>query len=581
MSNTDYFITNEQIIEVLSLSKTATAIHVSEDAIIQLANEAMLNIWDKDSSVIGKSLEDALPELKGQPFIDMFKRVWNEGLTISGTDTAADLVVDGQLQTFYFDFEYRAIKDNKGKTYCILHTATDVTDRVVGKLALERAREQQEALSREQALNEELAAANEELAATNEELQHSQLSLLELNETLEDRVTTRTLALTYSEEALQNANHELAAINEELATTNEELIETQESLQDMIIELSESEERFRAMAEATNVLIAVADETSNAIYFNNAWIELTGRSINDLLKFGWVDLIHPEDKDRFVNIFLSAFKQQVPFGGEFRVMDKNGDYRWLLAKGPPRFRPDGSFAGYISSCVDITELKLEEQRKDDFISIASHELKTPLTALKASLQLMDRVKETASPQILPKLIVQSNRSMEKITGLVEDLLNSSRTTEGQLHLNKSTFTIAEMLSGCCGHIRMAGKHDLVLQGDKKLQIFADEHRIDQVIVNLVNNAVKYAPDSKEIFLAAEKVGDVARISVKDTGPGITPDKIPHLFNRYYRADYAGSQYSGLGLGLYISAEIIKRHGGKIGVDTELGKGSTFWFTIPL
>jgi hypothetical protein len=114
-----------------------------------------------------------------------------------------------------------------------------------------------------------------------------------------------------------------------------------------------------------------------------------------------------------------------------------------------------------------------------------------------------------------------------------------------------------------------------------LQIYADELRIDQLVVNFVNNAVKYAPNSKDICLNVERVGNMARISVKDTGPGIETDKIPYLFGRYYRADYSGSQYSGLGLGLYISAEIIKKHGGEIGVDSELGKGSTFWFTLPL
>lgn len=125
-------------------------------------------------------------------------------------------------------------------------------------------------------------------------------------------------------------------------------IETEQSLK-------ESEERFRTMAEASDILIAVGDDTSNAIYFNKAWVELTGRPMEDLLKFGWVDLVHPDDKERYVNIYLSAFEKKIPFTGEFRIRNREGEYRWLLAKGPPLFRPDGTFAGYISSCVDITE----------------------------------------------------------------------------------------------------------------------------------------------------------------------------------------------------------------------------------
>jgi signal transduction histidine kinase len=133
---------------------------------------------------------------------------------------------------------------------------------------------------------------------------------------------------------------------------------------------------------------------------------------------------------------------------------------------------------------------------------------------------------------------------------------------------------------CSSHIQSTGKHELIIKGDKQLKIFADEHRINQVVVNILGNAAKYAPDSKEIFLLVETLGDCIKVSVKDHGPGISQDKIPHLFNRYYRADDGGSQYSGLGLGLYISAEIVKRHGGEIGVESELGEGTTFWFTLP-
>ncbi|HEU4902576.1 MAG TPA: PAS domain S-box protein, partial [Flavisolibacter sp.] len=125
-------------------------------------------------------------------------------------------------------------------------------------------------------------------------------------------------------------------------------------------EVAESESRFRTMAEGTDVLIAVSDETGNAIYFNNAWVELTGRPMEDLLRFGWVDLVHEEDRERYVNIYLTAFEKREPFTGEFRVLSKEGEFRWLLAKGPPRFRGDGAFAGYISSCVDITERKKAE-----------------------------------------------------------------------------------------------------------------------------------------------------------------------------------------------------------------------------
>lgn len=323
MSDNSLLLNSDTLIEVLNLTKTAAAVHIGETAVIQYANDEMLKIWGKGKEVVGKSLADALPELEGQPFIEMFARVWREGLTLNGTDTPADLIIDGVLKTFYFDFEYRAVKDSNGKVIATLHSAVDVTDRFLKKEAIERAQEKEEALIREQLLNEELAATNEELNATNEELHTNREELKNLNVELEERVKSR------------------------------------------VKDLMETEERFKTMAEGTDIFIAVGDETSNAIFFNKAWTNLTGRSMKDLLSFGWVDLVHQEDRERYVNIYLTAFEKREPFAGEFRILNKEGEYRWLYAQGPPRFKPDGSFAGYISSAIDITDRKQEEIERQE------------------------------------------------------------------------------------------------------------------------------------------------------------------------------------------------------------------------
>ncbi|NCD71950.1 ATP-binding protein [Mucilaginibacter agri] len=694
MNSSDYFLSNEQLIDVLSLTKTATAIHVTEDAIIQLANEAMLRVWDKDSSVIGKTLEDALPELKGQPFIDMFKRVWNEGLTISGTDTPADLMIDGTLTTVYFDFEYRAIKDAAGKTICILHTATDITERFLGQQAIELAAEREEALFREQALNEELASANEELASANEELsaindelQQTQENLYSLNVELEERVFDRTLKLVTSQEALENLNSELKRSetwldqilsqlpapvvvlegpDQVITTTNEALLSFWDKTRDEVLgkpmlevfpelrsqpfpaqwkhvlntgeiivnrekpvifnkangtkrlyyvdyhyqplkdtagklvsvlatvidvtdkvlsrqQVEQAENKLRMAIEASQLGTWYFDVNKGEYVFSARLKEIFGfyaheEMTNELA----TKQITDEYRDEVIRTVNEAIINNTNYELEYAITGfHDKQLRWVKATGKLYAESGNNPANFSGIVMDITDQKLEEQRKDDFISIASHELKTPTTALKASLQLLDRMKDKPSP-IFPRLIEQANRSIDKITILIDELLNSTRTTEGQLHLTRSVFNVANMLNECCNHVRVAGKHELIFKGDPELEVYADEHRIDQVIVNLVNNAVKYAPDSREIYLIVEKAANnMAKISVKDSGPGIPADKIEHLFDRYYRADYAGSQYSGLGLGLYISSEIVKRHGGEIGVDSELGHGSTFWFTLPV
>jgi signal transduction histidine kinase len=242
---------------------------------------------------------------------------------------------------------------------------------------------------------------------------------------------------------------------------------------------------------------------------------------------------------------------------------------------------DGEIQLWIGTATDIQELKLLQQQKDDFISIASHELKTPITSLKASLQFMNRIKDTPTNIMLPKLIVQANKSLDNVIVLMDDLLNASIANEGQLHINKKLLNLSEIIEECCSHVRAEGIYTIKTEGNMDVEVYADAARIDQVVINFVNNAIKYASDSKEIRIVIERVNDLAKVSVIDTGPGIPPDKLLHLFDRYYRVDSSGSQYSGLGLGLYISAEIIKKHNGQIGVNSELGKGSTFWFTLPV
>lgn len=202
---------------------------------------------------------------------------------------------------------------------------------------------------------------------------------------------------------------------------------------------------------------------------------------------------------------------------------------------------DGNPKKILGTVTDITAFKQLQQEKDDFISIASHELKTPLTSLKVSLQLLDRMK-TSSTTIMPRLIDQCNRSMEKISELVEDLLNVTRINEGKMMLNIKKFNLAHLVEECCLHLGQAGNHELVIEGNKNIEIVADENRIEQVVINFITNAVKYAPKSRQIYLTTEHLGDSVKLSVRDTGPGIPANKLPRLFERYYRVDQSGVRF---------------------------------------
>jgi len=436
--------------------------------------------------------------------------------------------------------------------------------------------------------NEELNAANEDLAAFNEELNAANEEIASANEEL----NASNEELAAAQESVRDLNEKLGASNEELLATNEELYQSHQSLKALNEELedrvarrtkalADSEIRFRVMMETMPKIAWTNTLSGEVTFFNKHWYTYTGLNEQQSLGWGWTAVIHPDDlpgaSEKYKAILKSGEK------GEFETRKKreNGDYRWHLIRMQPVVNDAGGLQQWVGVATDIHELKNLQQQKDDFISIASHELKTPVTSLKVSLQLLDRNKDYATAPIVPKLIGQANKSLDRVSVLIEDLLNVSKLNQGQLHLNKTHFNINDVINDCCQHVRMEGAYSIVTDGDRELEAYGDADRIEQVVHNFVNNAIKYAPESKEIHIRIEKESEMAKVSVSDTGPGIPPEKVPHLFDRYYRADSHGVQFSGLGLGLYISSEIIKRHDGQIGVDTEIGRGSTFWFTIPL
>lgn len=386
-------------------------------------------------------------------------------------------------------------------------------------------------------------------------------------------------ALAQAEEAdaeTQATNEEITAINEELSATNDQLAAAYQRIQ-------ESEETFRAMAEDTNVLIAVSDESSNGVYFNRAWQELTGKSVAELQDFGWAELLHPEDKDSWIAKYLAAFEKQESFNGEFRILGKKGDYRWVLARVPARFRSDGTFAGYISSCIDITDMKNDEARKNDFIGMVSHELKTPLTSVMAMLQVTGKRLTAGQDPLLPGLIDKSLTQVRKMTSMITGFLNLSRLESGKMDIIKSRFNMKDLIHEVIAETEMmVSSHKIRLESCDEVEILADRNKIETVISNLLSNAVKYSSPGTEISLNCKAGADSVKISVRDEGEGIDEQDKSRLFERYYRAETNKAPYkSGFGIGLYLSAEIIQRHDGNIWVESEVGKGSTFYFSLPV
>lgn len=548
MSPDTPFLTSEQLLEIFNVTPTATAMHIGETAIIQVANDAMLNIWGKGRSVIGKSLEEALPELKGQPFIEMFKKVWNEGLTISGKDTLAELTIDGVLKKFYFDFEYRAIKNGEGKTICILHTAIDVTNRVIGAQQMKIAAEKEIALQREQALNEELAATNEELAAsneelvvTNEELNEARENLSKLNSELEDRVEERVKDLSDSEEKLLQA---IDTAKMGAWSINPETLEI--SMSDFVKEI----------------------------------LGLPKDQIPDISKI--LEAVHPDYQDMLINVLDKAIKNHESSDTEYPVKNlQTGNVKWVKATGKVFTNKDGKASEYSGLFMDITERKLDELRKNDFIGMVSHELKTPLTALNGFIQVLQLKAEKSDDNFSAIALGKAYNQIKKMTVMINGFLNVSRLESGKLQIDKKKFDLEKLIREIADDAGvLQSSHKLNLYIDKSVEINADRDKIGNVISNLINNAVKYSPGGGNIDIHCKMENEQVICSVKDNGIGIRPEDIEKLFERYYRVE-GNHTIAGFGIGLYLSAEIIRRHNGNIWVESEHEKGSSFYFSLPL
>ncbi|MDB5231162.1 MAG: chemotaxis protein [Chitinophagaceae bacterium] len=352
--------------------------------------------------------------------------------------------------------------------------------------------------------------------------------------------------------------------------------------------LKRSEDHFREIADQSPFMIWKVDTAGICNYVNKQWCEFTGIAYEQSLGRGWDGAIHPEDRKREYEKFMHSFNQRIPYSSKFRIRRHDGQYRWVYSLSNPL--SEGEFSGYIGSLTDITEQELNQQattfllqKKDEFMSIASHELKTPITSMKASLQIVERL--SANDKGLKPIhafVEKANKQVNRLTRLVEDLLDVTKIQAGKLLFNKSYFNIRTAVMDCVDQVQNnTESHKIVLKGDTDITIYGDRHRLEQVINNLLVNGIKYSPDGDRIIVQIKKQQDCVEVSITDFGIGIPQDKVPYIFDRFFRVQESSTNFSGLGLGLFISAEIVKRHGGDIGVKSETGKGSQFWFTLPL
>ncbi|WP_286760903.1 PAS domain S-box protein [Salegentibacter sp. UBA1130] len=471
---------------IVKEATVATAIYTGIDMNIELANDAMLKLWGKDTSVIGKRLAQALPELDGQPFLELLRNVYRTGETYWGKEDKVDLLIDGEMQTGFYNFTYKPLRDKNGEIYGILNMAIDVTESVKSKMLLK-----------------------------------------------------------------------------------------------------ESEFHFRQMADLMPGMVSKTDARGNDIYFNKNWLDFTGQASENLKKIGWVEFIHPDEKQTYLEAWENCLDTGCDLEMQLRLKNKEGKYIWHLSRCEAVKEDDGSIKMWIAANTEIDKIKEEEKRKEEFLKMVSHELKTPVTSIKGYVQLLlsllkKQGEAEASNLPLKPSLERINHQVSRLTRLISEILDLSRIRENQLELKKEEFNLNELVAETIQDINYTNtQHKIDLESEVQAMVVADRDRIGQVIINLIINAIKYSPGSLNINVKiVKKASDKIKVIIKDYGIGISTENHKKIFKRFYRVGVKSEEtYSGFGIGLYLANEIMERHNGEIEVKSKLGEGSEFSFIL--
>lgn len=356
--------------------------------------------------------------------------------------------------------------------------------------------------------------------------------------------------------------------------------------------LRESEQRFRNMANNSPFMVWVTEADASCTFLSKSWYEFTGQTPETGLGFGWVEAVHPDDRSLAFKTFMAASAARESFALDYRLLRKDGEYRWAIDAAVPRLGDDGSFLGFIGSVLDITErrqaednLREADRRKDEFLATLAHELRNPLAPIRAGLSILRRAPRGESTETVHDML---ERQLSHMVRLVDDLLEISRISGGKVELRKERVHLSTVLLSSIEISQPlidSARHHLVIDlSPEPLIVEADAVRLAQVIANLLNNAAKYTDEGGNIAVRTFSQNGEAVVSVRDNGIGIATVMLPKVFELFTQAEphtHSRGQ-GGLGIGLTLARGLAEMHGGTVEARSEgLGKGSEFRVSIPL
>ncbi|MDQ0640937.1 PAS domain S-box-containing protein [Pedobacter sp. W3I1] len=409
------------------------------------------------------------------------------------------------------------------------------------------------------------------LETRNKELEAARKTADELNENLENIVRLRT--------------RELEAINEELAAVNDLQTEINNQLNNAVHALKESEDNLQSAFDAAELGSCNLDVKTGRVEVSERFRELCGLPLGEEVSWAMVlDCVGAEYLSDLEQVFQDCIHLRKPLDYTYPIRHFiSGERRWVRIVGKAKKGSDGDFDSIYAVLMDVTDQKRDEQRKNDFIAMVSHELKTPLTSMKGYIQVMQLKARGNQDAFADKALQRAERQVNKMTSMINGFLNLSRLESGKMLMDFQTIEMSVLLEEVVEeYIATVNSHNIKFAFQPGFFVSVDRDKVGHVVNNLISNAVKYSPVDSEITVESYLEGETAVFRIEDHGMGIDESDIPKLFERFYRVENNRmSTVAGFGIGLYLSAEIIQRHGGKIWAESQLGKGSVFYFSLPL
>ncbi len=582
-----------------------------EELIVEVANDAMLQTLGKGKDIFGKPLLEVIPEIIEQGLGELLHQVYATGQPNYGYELPVYLIRNGIKELSYYTFVYQAQRNVNGDIDGVAVIANEVTPQVTFNLKIKETQERFRLLVQQAPVAMMILRGND----YNVEIANdSYLQIIEkgkdfigkplfksmpdfktqgIKELLDNVMESGTpfygneveffvqrnnkrekCFFNFVYQPVQENNDEVTGIIVVVSEITEQVLARKA--------IEESEAQFRQVANLMPGKITNADAAGNVIYFNQSWIDYTGLSFEELVDGAWAKKIHPDDLAELDERWQHSITTGNVFDFEFRLLNKTGEYKWHLSRASAVKDDNGIIKMWIGATIEIQKMKDEEREKDNFLSMASHELKTPVTTIKAYGQIAEMMLQQNGDGKTLAVVNKMGNQITRLSTLIGELLDFTKIQKGKLIYNESFFDFNEFVKEVVEDMRHTTvTHKISYIQSANATIYGDKEKLNQVVNNLISNAIKYSPGADKILVTTKLENDGVTLCIQDYGIGITKEEQEKVFQQFYRVTGdSQATFPGMGIGLYICAEIMKKQGGKIWVESSTDKGSVFCIWLP-